>query len=325
MLSRGGFYFTQNHKHWRKVVKFRRLGIIAIVLSLLISAVTGCQSQFEPGTYIDDMGRAVSIDEMPKRIVSHVPPITETLFALGLEERVVGVSDYCDYPEEARLKPSVGNYFNPSIESIVAQAPDLVLTDGHSEGIKSLDSLGITYLVIDPKDIDGIFRDIELLGKVTGVEAGAEKLIEEMKQDISRVQNQVNDAPSVRVFYIIDATDLNNPWTAGSGSFVDSLIVLAGGENIAAEAPAPWVQFSIEAVISADPEVIILPAKHGTAFTSPEVLKEHPVWRETTAVKQDRIYIIDGDLVDGYGPRIIQGLEEIAKIIHPELFQTGVD
>jgi len=250
-----------------------------------------------------------------------VPAITEILFALGLGEKVVGVSDYCDYPEEATSKPSVGNYFNPSIENIVALDPDLVLTDGHSESVKQLDSLGIDYLVLQPKDLDGIFKDIELVGKVTGTEGRARKLVKDMKEDISRVLNQVKDAPRVRVFYVIDATDPNNPWTAGPGSFIDSLITMAGGENMAAEAMSAYVQFSIEGVVSSDPEIIILPAKHGTAFTSPEVLKEHPTWREVTAVKQDRICIIDGDLVDRAGPRIVQGLEEMAKMIHPELFE----
>ncbi len=302
-------------------MKLKHFGICIVLLSLLASMIAGCQPQFQPGTYTDDMGRAVTIDQIPQRLVSFGPSITEILFALGLGERVVGVSDYCDYPEEAKLKPSVGNYFNPSIENIVALDPDLVLTDGHSEGIKGLDSLGITFIVIDPKDIDGIFKDIELVGKVTDTEARAKKLIKEMERDMSRVLNQVKDAPPVRVFYIIDATDPNNPWTAGPGSFADSLITMAGGQNIAAQAPGAWVQFSLEAVVASDPEIIILPAKHGTAFTSPEVLKEHPAWREVTAVKQDRIYIIDGDLVDRPGPRIVQGLEKIAEIIHPELFR----
>ena len=303
-------------------MKLKQLGIYIVLLSLFVSMVAGCQPQFQPGTYTDDMGRTVAIDQIPQRIVSHVPPITETLFALGLGEKVVGVSDYCDYPEEAKSKPSVGNYFNPSIENIVALDPDLVLTDGHSQDIlPQLDSLGIPYIVIDPKDFDSIFEDIALLGKVTGIEGRAEKLISDMQKDISRVLNRVKDAPRVRVMYVIDATDLNNPWTTGPGSFVDYLITMAGGENIAATAPASWVQFSIEEIVSSDPEIIILPAKHGTAFTSPEVLKGHPARREITAVKQDRIYIIDGDLVDGYGPRIVQGLEEMAKIIHPELFR----
>ena len=296
---------------------------VFIVLSLLITMSVGCSQPSLPATFVDDMGREVTINEIPQRIVSHVPSITETLFALGLGERVVGVSDYCDYPEEAKLKPSVGNYFNPSIESIVALEPDLVLTDGHSDSIKQLDELEppITYIVIDPKDIDGIFKDLELLGKVTGTEREAEKLIEDMQDSIAHIIALVEGAPPVRVLYIIDATDPTLPWTAGPGSFVDWLITMAGGENIAAEAQGAWVQFSIEQIVSADPEIIILPAKHGTAFTSPETLKGNPAWREITAVKQGRIRIIDGDLVDRSGPRIVQGLEEMARIIHPELFE----
>ncbi len=296
---------------------------VFIVLSLLITMSVGCSQPSLPATFVDDMGREVTINEIPQRIVSHVPSITETLFALGLGERVVGVSDYCDYPEEAKLKPSVGNYFNPSIESIVALEPDLVLTDGHSDSIKQLDELEppITYIVIDPKDIDGIFKDLELLGKVTGTEREAEKLIEDMQDSIAHIIALVEGAPPVRVLYIIDATDPTLPWTAGPGSFVDWLITMAGGENIAAEAQGAWVQFSIEQIVSSDPEIIILPAKHGTAFTSPEVLKGNPAWREITAVKQGRIRIIDGDLVDRSGPRIVQGLEEMARIIHPELFE----
>jgi len=303
-------------------MRLMRLGIIAILLSILVAVFTGCQPKFVPGTYTDDMGREVSIDEAPQRIVSHVPPITEILFALGLGEKVVGVSDFCDYPEEVKSKPSVGNYFNPAIENIVALEPDLVLTDGHSDSIRQLDTLGIKYLVIDPQDIEGIFKDIEILGKVAGVEDRAKQLVDDMKEDISNVVSRVEGAPMVRAFYVVDATDLNNPWTAGPGTFVDSLITMAGGENIAAKAPAPWIQLSIEQLVSSDPEVVILPAEHGTAFTSPEVLEGHPAWREITAVKQGRICIIDGDLVDGYGPRIVQGLEEIARAIHPELFGT---
>jgi len=301
-------------------VKLKRLGIFVVLLSLSVSMVAGCQPQFQPGTYTDDMGRAVAIDQVPQRLVSHVPGITETLFALGLGEKVVGVSDYCDYPEAAELKPSVGDYFNPSIENIVALDPDLVLTDGHSENIKGLESLGITFFVIDPQGIDGILGDIELLGKITGTEKRAEELIKDMQDSISQVIALMEDAPKVKVFYIIDATDLTLPWTVGPGSFADALITMAGGEN-AAKAQGAWVQFSLEEVISSDPEIIILPAKHGTAFTSPETLKAHPAWRGITAVRQDRIYTIDGDLVDRPGPRIVQGLKEMAKIIHPELFK----
>ena len=300
----------------------KRLGIFVALLSLLVTMTTGCQPQFHPGTFTDDMGREVSIDKIPQRIVSHVPSITETLFALDLGERVVGVSDYCNYPPEAGLKPSVGNYFNPSIETIIAQDPDLVITDGYSEGlIPQLESLGVTCVVIDPKDMDWILKDIELLGRITGAEGRAREVIKSMRDRILQVTTAAEDAPRVRVFYTFATTNLSNPWTAGPGSFADSLITMASGENIAANAQSAWVQFSIEALCHADPEVILVDASHGTAVMSEEELRAHPAWRELTAVKQGRVHIIDGDLVNRSGPRIVQGLEEIAKIIHPELFE----
>jgi iron complex transport system substrate-binding protein len=281
--------------------------------------VIGCQPQFQPVTYTDDMGQEITIAKIPQRIVSHVPAITEILFALGLEERVVGVSDYCDYPEEAKLKPSVGNYYNPSIEDIVALDPDLVLTDGHSDSIKGLDNLGITSIVIDPKDIDGILKDIELLGKFTGTEKEAKKLIENMQQDMANILARVEGTPKISVVYIFDATDPNNPWAAGPGSFADSLINMAGGQNIAAQAQGAWIQLSIEEIVRSDPRVILIDAGMGTAVISKETLKEHPIWRGMTAVKQDTIYTVDSDLVNRPGPRIVQGMEGIAEIIHPEL------
>ena len=302
-------------------MKMKQLGIFVVMLSLLVSLVTGCQPRFQPGPYTDDMGRVVSIDEIPQRIVSHVPSITEILFVLGLEERVVGVDDYSDYPEEAKSKPSVGNYFNPSIENIVALDPDLVLTDGHSESIKQLDELGINYLVLQPKDIDGILKNIELVGRVTATERRAREVVEEMKDSISQVADKVKGAPRVRVFYTFATTDLNNPWTAGPGTFIDSLLAMAGGENIAAKLQVPWAQISIEEVVAADPDIIILSASMGSAATRIEALRQHPIWREMTAVKQSRVYTVDSNLVNRSGPRIVQALQEIARMIHPELFK----
>lgn len=302
-------------------MRIKRFGIFLVLLSLLVGVVSGCQPQFQAGTYTDDMGRAVTIDEIPERIVSFGPSITEILFALGLDDKIVGVSDFCDYPEAARSKAKIGNAFSPSLEKIVELEPDLVLTVKHEQLNTQLESLGIKFMVIDPQDMDEILADIELLGKITGTEQRAKELVEDMQAAISQVRSQVEGAQPVSVFFIVDGTDPNNPWTAGAGSFIDALITMAGGDNVAGGAVGAWVQFSIEQIVSSNPEIIIVQTITGGVPTiATEVLEQHPAWRETDAVKQGNILLINGDLVSRPGPRIVQGLEELAKIIHPELF-----
>ncbi len=295
--------------------------LVGLLIVLLVAAM-GC-SPWSPvsGELTDDSGRAVTISEVPERIVSHVPSITEILFALDLGERVVGVSTYCDYPPEAQPKPTVGDFWSPSLESIVALDPDLVFTTGDNQPlITEMDRLGIACIALQPSDMDGVLRDIELVGRVTDTGERAAELVNEMRERISSVVSRVAGASQPRVFYIVDSTDLSTPWAAGPGSFIDSLITMAGGENIGAKAKAQWAEFSIEEVVTSDPEIIIIPAVDGVPFTSPEQLGAHSVWGKMTAVKQDRIAIIDDDLVSLYGPRVVMGLEEMAKIIHPELF-----
>lgn len=300
-------------------MKLTSLGIICAVFILAAGVLGGCQPAV-PTMLVDDAGREVSLSATPRRIVSHVPPITETLFAMGLGDRLVGRSDFCDYPPEAAEVPSIGDYWNPSVENIVAAEPDLVLTDGHSESIRQLDEVGIPYLIIDPKNIQDIFTSIGLLGEATGAGAAADSLIKDMKAAIAVVEEKVAGLSSLRVIYLVDTTDLSNPWTAGPGSFVDYLIAMAGGENVASSAPSAWAQLSVEEIVSADPQIIILPGQHGTAFTDPAVLEDHPAWRETTAVKEGRIHVLEGDLVEGFGPRIVDGLAALARIIHPGPF-----
>ncbi len=296
---------------------------LALLLIIVIAAATACAgAQSGPGTITDDAGRQVHIDSTPTRIISHVPSITETLFALGLGDKVVADSDYCDYPEAAKTKPKIGGYYTPNIEEIVAMKPDLVLTDGHvPELITKLDSLGIPLAVIDPKDINGVLSDIELLGNITGSQKEAQEITSDMKNRIDAVVNTVGNASRPSVFYVFDATDTTKPWTAGPGSFVDALISLAGGVNVAGNSSGPWIQFNMEELVRADPEIILLDSSMGTATMSPDQIKELPGWQDLTAVKQNRIYTINGDLVNRTGPRIVQGLEEMAKILHPDLFK----
>ena len=299
-------------------------GIYLLVLSILLVAATiACAGTTSaPATITDDWGREIYLETVPQRIVSHVPSITETLFALGLGDRIVGVSDYCDYPEEAKAKPKVGGYFTPNIETIVALNPDLVLTDGYAlELMPRLEGLGIPFVVVQPKDINDILEDIELLGNATGEQKKANELINDMRSRVDAVTDKVSSAPRPSVFYVFDATDTTKPWTAGPGSFADALIQMAGGENIAAKAQGAWIQLNMEELVNSNPDIILVDSMMGTAVISPNQIKKLPGWQDMTAVKENRIYTIDGDLVNRSGPRIIQGLEEMAKILHPELFQ----
>jgi iron complex transport system substrate-binding protein len=302
-------------------MRFKAVVFFIVLLSLLVGMSFGCKAEFEPGTYTDDMGRGVVIDEVPQRIVCFGPSITEITFALGLGERVVGVDDFSDYPEEAQALPKVGSSFAPSLESLVALAPDLVLTLEHEQFNSELEAMSIKYLILDPKDIDNILTNIELVGAVTDSADEAAALVESMEEVIADVEERVVGAPPVSVFFIVDATDPTLPWTAGPGSFIDTLISLAGGENVAGDAPYQWPQFSIEEVVSADPDVIIVQTMLGGIPTiSIEDLEAHPIWGEMSAVSQGNVYLVDGDLVSRSGPRIVDGLEALARALHPEVF-----
>ena len=297
----------------------KRLALILLAIVVTIASSTACNPVTPPGPGVitDDHGRTVDIAETPERIISLAPSITEILFALGLGDKVVGVTDRCDYPEEALDKPNVGSYFSTSLEAIIAQNPDIVFSDGHDPVGTQLEALGVTMVVLQPQDIAGIYKDIELVGKIIGKEVAAEELVTEMEQRVSAVTERTEGVEPPTVLYVIDASDTSKPWTVGAGSFIDTLIALAGGENIV-KVSQDYLQINLEEIVACAPEIIIGTTSHGT-ISIPDFVNL-PVWKEINAVKEGRIYIIQVDLVSKPGPRIVEGLEEIAKIIHPEMF-----
>jgi iron complex transport system substrate-binding protein len=294
--------------------------ISAVLIVLVALTALACERESTSKiTAVDDLGRPVYLEDTPMRVVSLAPSITETLFAIGVGDRLVGVTEAADYPEEAMERPKVGAYFATSPEEVLARDPDLVLTDGHDPAWKKLDELGIPTLVIQPKDIFGISRDILVLGKVMRKEKEAEKLVaslEERLEAVAEITSRASGRPTV--YYELDGTDPGAPWTAGPGSFVDTLIRLAGGRNIA-EAPGQWLQLSMETLVAADPDLIVL---GNYPYVTPEQLGDRTgVWEKLTAVEFRKIHpISDSNLTSRPGPRIIDGLEELARIIHPELF-----
>ena len=303
----------------------KRLTLVLVALALVLVLVTACAPAIlpGPGAITDDWGRTVNIAETPQRIVSLAPSITEILFALGLGDKVVGVTDRCDYPPELldRINAGeiqrVGGYFMTSLEAIIASKPRVVFTDGHDPVGVQLEGLGVTMMVLQPQDIAGILGDIELVGEITGKEVAAAELVAEMEQRIGAVAARTAGVERPTVLYIIDATDPSSPWTVGPGSFINALITLAGGENIVKVPPA-YFQISLEEVVASDPQMIIGPASHGTSFL-PD-FESLPVWQDMSAVEEERVYLVEDDLVSRFGPRIVEGLEEMARIIHPELF-----
>ena len=269
-----------------------------------------------PMTVTDDAGRSVTVAAEPQRIVTIAPSNTEIAFALGLGDRVVAVDPVSDYPPEATAKPRIGGYIDPNPEELVAAKPDLVLVTAAAEGplLDKLDSLGLTTVVVEPTNLDGVLASIDLVGAIAGVPEAAHALTCEMAGRIAAVAAAVAGEPQPRVF-LEYSPDL---YTAGPGSFGDDLIRHAGGTNIAADATTAWPQLSTEAVVAADPEVVLL--GDGDAGTTPEQVAARPGWSGVAAVRDGRVVLLNADLVARPGPRIVDGLEAMARAIHPDKF-----
>ena len=309
------------------IILMRRFTLIKKLLLLLLAAViiavgAAC-SVSAPGPVVDDLGRTIDVEKVPQKIVSLAPSNTEILFALGLGDKVVGVTDFDDYPAQVKQKTSVGSpYPGFDLEKIVSLEPDLVLGFGYSlpDYAAKLEKLGHAVVVLAPKDVEGVLSDIELVGKITGSEEAAKRLVDNMKRRIDDVVAKTKDAPKPKVFWEFDATDSTKPWTAGPGSFNHALIELAGGQNIGATGASSSFQMSAEEIISDDPGVIFLGDYQFGAKV--EDVLNRPGWSVISAVKNNRIYpITDPNLTDRPGPRIVDGLEMLAKMLHPELFK----
>lgn len=268
-----------------------------------------------PLTETDDLGRAVALAARPERIVSLAPSNTEILFALGAADRVVGVDAASDFPPEVAEKPDVGDYVAPDPERVVAVEPDLVLASGlHAETVvPALEALDLTVAVIDPPNLEATLASIERVGRMTGT-PGAAEVACRLRERVAVVEATVAGAPEPRVFFEL-SPDL---YTAGPDSFVDDLIARAGGANVAADADQPWPQLSAEAVVAADPEVIIL-ADHEAGVDAAAVAAR-PGWSLLAAVEAGRVVEIEPDLALRPGPRVVDGLEEIARALHPDRF-----
>jgi len=298
---------------------------IFLIISILL--VSSCSSQAPPlksnspygVVVIDDLGREVRFNHPPQRIVSLDPSITEILFALGLNNEMVGVTDYCDYPEQARTTPKVGGYINPNIEAIALLEPDLVVTTLKTNTprlIQQLEDFGITVFVLDPKKIEDIFENISALAKLTYREERAREIVGALKERLQEIKRKVAGISRPGVFLEVGVNPLIS---VGPGSFAHDLIEIAGGRNVTGQSSSRYRRYTLEEILLADPEVIII-----CSMTSndPGLAQKRwwKRWANISAVRNGQIYVIESNLLTRPGPRIIEGLMEIAKTIHPEIF-----
>ena len=303
-----------------------RLWTLLVALLLLSScaeAATPAPAPAAPGfplTVTDDAGRSVTIAQEPQRLISLASSNTELVYAAGLQDRLVGVDDYSDYPAEAKSKEKVGGFSKPNVEKIVGLAPDLVLaTQIHTKGVVAdLEQRGLKVVVIQPTKLDQMPENLLLLGRLTGKQAQAERVAGELRQRIQAVTAKTAAAAKVRVFFEL-SPDLIS---VGPGTFLDDMIAKAGGESVSHDAQGSWPKLNPETIVATDPQVIIL-SDHGSdsGGVTARMVKERPGWASVAAAKNNRIVLLpDQDITNRPGPRAVDGLEFLARALHPELF-----
>jgi len=269
-------------------------------------------------TFVDDLGRKLYLAKPPARIVSLAPSMTEILYSIGLDEEIVGVTDFCDYPPQALAKPKVG-YSNPNLESLVALKPDLVLAPGtflRTDTLTKLEQLKIPTFILDAKTIEDIPSHVQTIGRMLDRVPAADRVATEMRRQVIALKAKVQGRPRPRVLYVLHSQPLI---TVGPGSFIHQMIEVAGGVNIAGRAQAPYPRLSMEEVLKEDPELLVFPVGKSEAVSESEQ-QQWRRWTTMSAVRQQRFHHVQSDLLNRPGPRIAQGLEALARIIHPEAF-----
>ncbi|MFC1867899.1 cobalamin-binding protein [Thermodesulfobacteriota bacterium] len=297
-----------------------RLINITILISVAMSAAITLAWVTCPlcATFKDSLGREVNLERDPERIVSLAPNITEILYFLGLGDRVVGVTRFSYYPPEANKKPKVGSYINLNVEKIISLSPDLVIgtVDGNEQVIADiLTQAGIQVFIVSARNIGQIIETIVQLGHVCGIPANARALAAGLNERVDKILGKTRSSKKPLVFLQINLRPI---MTVNRNSFLHDLINIAGGVNMAGDRPMTYPKISIEEIIKRRPEVIIISSmERGGRFE--KARQAWLKWTSIPAVKNNRVHLIDSDLIDRPAPRIIDGLEAMAGIIHPEI------
>lgn len=282
-------------------------------LWLLLALCAACKTAPPPvpdsKQYTDELGRTVYIKQSPERIISLAPSVTETLFALGLGDKVVGVTTYCDYPPETKTKVSIGDTQKPSLEKIVALKPDLVIASTSSQlesFVRNIEDAKIPLYISNPRNVAETLTSIQAIGDITGASEKAKEITDKLRARIEQVHERTANREKPKIFIMLGAEPLI---TVGGKTFMNDLVTQAGGLSISADESSDYPQYSFETAIARRPEIIFLQAGDDKL---PERLKQTP------AALNGRLYHLNDDLLMRPGPRIVEGLEQLAEKIYPQ-------
>ncbi|HJJ79746.1 MAG TPA: cobalamin-binding protein [Methanocorpusculum sp.] len=296
----------------------RITALFTALLLLLLFAAGGVSAV----SITDDLGVTVTIENPPERIVSLSPANSEILFALGLDEKIVGVTEYCTYPEAALSKEKIGGFSTVNIEKVSVLNPDLIVAaDGNSEEtVAHLRELGFTVITINADTIDTTLDDILLLGKATGADDEAEALVSSMKEDLAEIAEKTSAEEKPTILHCMWTDPL---WVSGSGTFQDEMITAAGGVNAAAD-EGGWVALTMEKFLTMNPDIIVVDSGNGMGVGADDALRDFflkdPRMQSLSAVQNEQVYVVNADIIDRGGPRIVEGVEALAEIAHPDIF-----
>lgn len=300
-----------------------KAGRPTVLLLLMVCLMLHAPACSIAKTVTDQLGRTVQIPDRPMRIVSLAPSVTEILFSLELSDRLVGVTQFSDYPAAARSLPKVGSYVHLNVEKIVALSPDLCIAvkEGNPvTAVNKLEAVDIPVYAVDPRNLEAVLQTIEELGRLLDVTDQATAIVNAMRARIDRVAQCIRGAPHrPTVFFQIGISPIVS---VGTHTFLHELIIMAGGSNLA-QGQIPYPRFSKEEVIVMRPEIMIITSM-ARQIVFEQVKHDWQQWREIPAVTNDRIYLVDSDVLDRPSPRLVDGLERLAHLIHPDRFRKNI-
>lgn len=270
-----------------------------------------------PRTFVDDLDRKLYLAKPPKRVVSLAPSITEILFAIGAENELVAVTDFCNFPPAALEKPKVG-YSRPNLEVLVALEPELVLAPPsflRADLLAKLEQLKIPTFVMESKTVEGIFGHIQMVGRMLGRIPEANAYTAVMRKEIADLTKQVEGHPRPTLLYVLNSEPLI---TVGPGSFIHHLIELAGGRNAAERANTPYPRLTMEEVLTQNPDILLFPIGEYEGIPQDEQ-DRWKRWDSLRAIQEGKLFQIQSDLLNRPGPRVIEGLRNLMALLHPDV------